>query len=113
MNLRNSLLKNWLTLLGIVVSLGALFVFVLLAAVDFFFGHSSPYFSLLAYIIVPAVFVGGLFLIVAGLILWYWLNNRPDEPGTGWCSYLKVKTPDLKVDLGRISTWLEIGRAHV
>lgn len=108
MNLGNSLLKNWLTLLGIVASLGALFVFVLLAAVDFLFGHSSPYFSLLAYVAVPAVFVGGLFLIVAGLVIWYWLNNRPDEPGSGFCSYFKVKTPDLKLDLGRLSTWLVI-----
>lgn len=106
MNLGNSLLKNWLTLLGIVASLGALFVFVLLVAVDFFLGHTNPHFSLLAYIAVPAVFVGGLCLIVAGLVLWYWLNNRPEEPGTGWTSWFKVKVPDLKVDLAKLSTWL-------
>lgn len=105
MNLGNSLLKNWLSLLGIVVSLGALFTFVLLFAVDLLWGHAGPYFGLLAYVVVPGAFVGGLCLMVLGFLLWYWLNYR-EKDATGCWAWLKLKAPDVKADFSHLSTWI-------
>lgn len=106
MNLEKSLLKNWLTLLGLVLSLGALFIFILLFIADLFFGHTSPYFNLLTYVCIPSVLGAGIALIILGLLLNFFLQNY--QKGSGKfcpCSYLKATKPKLTLDFSRGSFW--------
>lgn len=105
MSLGKSLVKNWLTLIGGVVALGALFIFILLFVVDLLFGHTSPYFDLMAYFVIPAFLMGGLGLIVLGFLVNYWLENRVGGKVTCWCSWLKMKSPNPIVDFSKSSTW--------
>lgn len=60
--------RNWLSLAGLVISLGGLFAFVLLFAIDLFSHHGNPYMGILAYIVAPGFMILGLAL--AGLGAW-------------------------------------------
>lgn len=118
-----SLLRNCFSLLGIVISLGALFVFALLMIVDVLYGHSGPYFGLVAYIMVPGAFVCGLGLIVAGMIMQYLVNNYQGDPAQSCglthkdecccCTWFKgfikgFRLPDLTISFTKCSTWLNL-----
>ncbi|MGH7972287.1 MAG: cytochrome c3 family protein [Limisphaerales bacterium] len=63
------LLKNWLSLTGLVVALGSLFAFVLLFLLDAFAHFANPYIGILTYLVAPGFLVLGLVLTVIGAIL--------------------------------------------
>ncbi len=71
-------LRNWLSLGGLVVSMGGLFAFLLLFAIDLFASHSNPYLGILTYIVSPGFVFLGLFLIVLGA----WISRRHQRQST-------------------------------
>ena len=71
---RSRLLKNWLSLVGVLLAVGSIFACVLLFAIELFLPHSNPYMGILVYVVAPVFLVLGLVLIAAGL----WLErHRP------------------------------------
>lgn len=82
------LLQNWLSQVGILLG-GLCFVTgLILLALDFQTSHSTPYFGLLVYMVVPILLSGCLALIVAGIIWTLWRDHK----GTG-------APPRLTIDL--------------
>jgi nitrate/TMAO reductase-like tetraheme cytochrome c subunit len=65
---RLSLLRNWLSLTGLVVMAASVFSFLLLFALDLFAHNSNPYVGILTYFVAPAILVGGAVLTVAGML---------------------------------------------
>ena len=63
---QRSLLRNWLSLTGLVTVIGALFSFLQLFILDTVAHFSNPYISILTWMVVPAFLVFGLFLTVVG-----------------------------------------------
>ncbi len=63
---RPSLLRNWLSLTGVVTVIGALFSFLQLFILDTVAHFSNPYISILTWMVAPAFLVFGLFLTVIG-----------------------------------------------
>jgi len=61
-----SLLRNWMSLTGLVTVIGALFSFIQLFILDTVAHFSNPYISILTWMVVPAFLVLGLFLTVIG-----------------------------------------------
>jgi nitrate/TMAO reductase-like tetraheme cytochrome c subunit len=86
---RLSLFRNWVSFIGAVVAVGALFSFLLLFVLDAIAKFSNPYVSILTYMGVPAFLIGGIFLTFAGA----WLERRRRAHGSGPTS--------LKIDLNR------------
>lgn len=58
--------RNWISFVGMVVAIGALFSFLLLFTLDALSKFSNPYVSLLTYMGVPAFLIGGIGLMLAG-----------------------------------------------
>ena len=75
-----SIFRNWISFIGVVVGIGALFSFLLLFVLDAIAKFSNPYVSLLTYMLVPAFLIGGIVLAFAGA----WLERRRRARGTGW-----------------------------
>jgi nitrate/TMAO reductase-like tetraheme cytochrome c subunit len=65
---RSSLLRNWLSLSGLVISTGSLFSFFLLFLLDTLAHFSNPYIGILTYLVAPGFLVLGLLLAVAGAL---------------------------------------------
>lgn len=65
---RPSLLRNWLSLTGLVIIIGSLFSFFLLFMLDTMAHFSNPYIGILTYFIAPAFLFFGLFLTIIGAI---------------------------------------------
>ena len=65
---RPSLLRNWLSLTGLVIVIGSLFSFVLLVLLDTMAHSSNPYIGLLTYIIAPGFLILGLLLTTVGAL---------------------------------------------
>jgi len=63
---RPSLLRNWLSLTGLVIVVGSLFSFLLLFILDTFASFSNPYVGILTYFIAPGFLFFGLFLALIG-----------------------------------------------
>src|ERR1019366_4126833 len=63
---RLSLFRNWISLMGTVVIIGALFSFLLLFALGAIAKFSNPYVSILTYIGVPAFLFLGVALVLVG-----------------------------------------------
>ena len=63
---RPSLLRNWMSLIGLVTVIGALFSFFQLFILDTVGHFSNPYISILTWMVVPAFLVLGLVLTVVG-----------------------------------------------
>ena len=63
---RPSLLRNWVSLIGLVMVIGALFSFLQLFILDAISHTSNPYISILTWMVVPAFLVFGLVLTVVG-----------------------------------------------
>ena len=84
---RLSLFRNWISFIGMVVAIGALFSFLLLFVLDALAKFSNPYVSILTYMGVPAFLIGGIFLAFGGA----WLERRRRAHGSGPTS--------LKIDL--------------
>jgi len=60
---KTSLLHNWVSLAGIVLSATTFFSITCLIALDFFRGFANPYVGVLTYLIAPAFLVAGIVLI--------------------------------------------------
>ena len=63
---RRSNFNNWISAIGGVLSVGALFSFALFVWMDFTQGQKSPYLAILTYIVVPAVLIAGLACVFGG-----------------------------------------------
>ncbi len=61
-----SLMRNWMSLIGSVTVIGALFSFFTLFLIDTVAHFSNPYISILTWIVVPTFLIFGLFLVVVG-----------------------------------------------
>lgn len=84
-----SLFRNWISFIGMVVGLGALFSFLLLFTLDALAKFSNPYVSILTYMGVPAFLIGGIALMFFGA----WRERRRRAAGAGPAS--------LQLDLSR------------
>lgn len=60
--------NNWISAIGFVVAVGALFSFALLVWMDFTQGDANPYLGIFTYIVAPGFLIGGL--VLAGLGAW-------------------------------------------
>lgn len=65
---RPSLLRNWLSLSGLVIVIGGLFSFFLLFFLDTLAHFSNPYIGILTYVIAPGFLLFGLLLTVVGAL---------------------------------------------
>jgi nitrate/TMAO reductase-like tetraheme cytochrome c subunit len=63
------LIKNLVSLVGIALALVAAANIAFLVFIDFMSAHPSPYLGIFAYMLLPAVMVGGLLLIPLGMLL--------------------------------------------
>ncbi|HEX5789588.1 MAG TPA: hypothetical protein VFY13_00480, partial [Luteolibacter sp.] len=66
---RMSRLRNWLSLAGLVLSVAAMGAFALLFLMDLFAEHANPYMGILAYVVSPMFFFGGLALALLGYMI--------------------------------------------
>jgi hypothetical protein len=76
---RLSLFRNWISFIGVMVAVGALFSFLLLFVLDAIAKFSNPYVSILTYIVVPQFLIGGIALTFGGA----WLERRRRARGSG------------------------------
>ncbi|ACB75866.1 NapC/NirT family cytochrome c [Opitutus terrae] len=67
-----SAFNNWISAIGAVLSLGALFSFAFLVWMDFSQGEKNPYLGILTYIVAPMFLMAGLALLFGGA----WLQRR-------------------------------------
>jgi hypothetical protein len=87
---RPSLLRNWMSLIGVVTVIGALFSFVQLVIMDTVAHFSNPYISILTWMVVPAFLIFGLLLTLIG-------NLRERRRRKGGGSLMST----IQVDLSR------------
>jgi NapC/NirT cytochrome c family, N-terminal region len=64
-----SVLQNWISLAGLVLSASAFFAVLCLIAIDLFRGLENPYMGILTYIVAPGFLATGLLLIVVGALI--------------------------------------------
>jgi len=83
-----SLFRNWLSLTGLVVSVGALFSFALLFMLDAIARFSNPYIGILTYVVVPGFLVSGMVLAVLGA----WRERCKRKRGN-------LSVPRMQIDL--------------
>jgi hypothetical protein len=69
---KQKVLKNWISLSGVLISAGGIFAFVFLMLIDLFAHHGNPYMGILAYVIAPGFILGGIALSLIGA----WLHRR-------------------------------------
>lgn len=69
---RRSHFNNWISAIGGVIALGALFSFALLVWMDFTQGDKNPYLGILAYVVAPGFLITGLALGLFGA----WAQRR-------------------------------------
>jgi hypothetical protein len=63
---RSKLFRNWLTAAGAILATAAFFSFLLLFALDIFARQNNPYVGILAYVVTPAFFFAGSFMMFWG-----------------------------------------------
>ncbi len=91
--------NNWITAIGAVVALGALFSFALLVWMDFTQGDRNPYLGIFTYIVAPVFLIGGLILVFFGA----WAQRR-------WAIRHAATTPDKwRLDLGNPAQRVYLG----
>ncbi|MCP5536307.1 MAG: NapC/NirT family cytochrome c [Akkermansiaceae bacterium] len=88
------LFRNWISMLGILLSVSAVFAFILLFAIDLMAETSNPYMGILCYLIAPFFFFSGCGLMLIG----YWLQRRHRKKTKG-----KATPLVLSIDLSRKS----------
>jgi nitrate/TMAO reductase-like tetraheme cytochrome c subunit len=86
---RLSLFRNWISLVGMVVGIGALFSFLLLLVLESVAKFSNPYVSILTFIVVPAFLTASIALVFIGAL---WERRREAHGG---------KAISLQIDLSR------------
>ena len=84
-----SVFRNWVSLVGVVVGIGALFSFLLLFVLDALSKFANPYVSILTYMVVPGFLIGGIALAFFGA----WRERRRRTYGVGPAS--------LQIDLNQ------------
>jgi hypothetical protein len=90
---RRSNFNNWISAIGGVLALGALFSFALLAWMDFTQGNKNPYLGIFTYIVAPAFLIAGLTMVFFGA----WAQRR-------WAIKHATTVPDKwRLDLSRPS----------
>jgi nitrate/TMAO reductase-like tetraheme cytochrome c subunit len=89
---RHSLLRNWMSLVGLVVGIGALFSFGLLFMLDAVASFSNPYIGILTYCVVPVFLISGIGLTFLGA----WRERRKRRLAGS-------SVPRLQIDLSRPS----------
>ena len=82
-----SVFRNWISVSGLVLSLGGLFSFFLLLLLDLMAKQSNPYVGILTYMVAPGFVVGGLVVFIFG----GWWRRRLIIKATG-------QTPTLRID---------------
>lgn len=87
---RHSLLRNWISLAGLVVAVGSLFSFLLLFVLDTVAHISNPYLGILTYLVAPGFLMTGLILTGVGIL---WRRSRLKRAA--------APTPALHIDLSR------------
>ena len=109
-----SLLRNWISLLGIIVTLCAFLSVAFLIAMDLMAESSNPYMGILTYMVAPGFLIFGLTLIVFGA----WRERRQRRhlaPGTIPPHSTTVNLPKpswwkpLRGILGRVSCYTPLG----
>lgn len=63
------IIRNWVSLGGLILSCSAVFAFVLLFAIDLMAEHSNPYMGILAYVVAPFFFFCGVGLMIIGYLI--------------------------------------------
>ena len=86
---RFPLLRNWLSLAGLVIAVGSLFSFLLLFILDAAAHLANPYLGILTYMVAPGFLITGLFLILLGAL---WQRHRLKA---------SASLPALQIDLSR------------
>ena len=86
---RPHLLRNWISLSGVVVALGGLFSFLLLFILDSLAHFSNPYIGILTYMVAPGFIVGGIVMALFGI----WLARRSGAKTSA--------VPTLRIDLSK------------
>ena len=84
-----SYFRNWISFIGAVVGIGALFSFLLLFMLDALAKFANPYVSILTYMVVPGFLISGIVLMFFGA----WRERRRRAHGVGPAS--------LQIDLNR------------
>lgn len=74
-----SVYRNWISFIGMVLAIGALFAFLLLLTLDALAHFSNPYVSILTYMAVPAFLISGIALMFFGA----WRERRRRASGVG------------------------------
>ena len=74
-----SLFRNWISFVGVVVGIGALFSFLLLFVLDALSKFANPYVSILTYMVVPGFLITGIALTCFGA----WRERRRRAHGVG------------------------------
>src|ERR1043166_4037861 len=65
---RPSLLRNWISAVGLIVAGSSLFAVVCLMAMDFFAHFSNPSRAIRTYFVAPAFLIAGILLTVVGVV---------------------------------------------
>lgn len=89
-NSRSSILRNWISLTGLIVILTSVFAFLLLFVLDSLAHFANPYIGILTYLVAPAFLFLGLILTVLGVLL----RRRQISKAVG-------SPPPLQIDLSR------------
>ena len=85
-----SLLRNWTSLIGLIVAIGALFSFFLLFMLDALSKSGNPYVGILTYCVVPAFLISGIALTVFGM----WRERHHRLRGN-------LTIPQMQIDLAK------------
>src|ERR1041384_2250781 len=64
--IRLPFVRNWISLTGAIILLGSVFAFTLLLIFDLFTARQYPYVGILTFVVAPAFFLLGLFLMLFG-----------------------------------------------
>jgi hypothetical protein len=63
------LVNNWVSIIGVMLTLSSFSPQPPLIAIDFFRGFPNPYMGILTYLVAPTFLLGGLLLISLGVLL--------------------------------------------
>ena len=74
---RHSPFRNWMSLAGVVLTLGSFFSFLLLFVLDSLAHFSNPYVGILTYMVAPGFGVMGICLMILG----FWIGAPPHCQG--------------------------------
>ncbi len=83
-------LRNWIGLGGVIIIAGSVFSFVLLMFMDLFAARQNPYLGILTWVVAPAFFFLGLFVMVIGR---FWSQSSPAKDLVG--QVLRPRVIDL------------------